>query len=268
MQIIDNTDEPSAFEEPAFELKANVTGYGREPKAAQGITPEDQHYVDQVLAMDMVNDVPGASVFPAGRTLSPATVEALSPEMRKDVLAQLQGLDPATRAAKEPELVAAAIRKALPAIRIATGLGSDALPYHREMVSIARDVRDLDREFQRVTQELAEVRSYGVEIDPETGKSRPKEILAVQGQRRRALENRQEDLLRNIRVLEGENGSNGIEAQRRLAEAMAETIAILKERDRQVTEDKEAKSRAVELAREERINRKAQSYARMNGGNA
>ena len=34
----------------------------------------------------MIKDAPGASVFPAGRTLSPATVEALAPEMRKDVL--------------------------------------------------------------------------------------------------------------------------------------------------------------------------------------
>lgn len=267
MHIIDNTSEPAAYEEPAFELKANVTGYGREPKAAQGTAPEDQHYVDRILAMDHIKDVPGRSVFPEGRTLSPATVEALPPEMRTDVLAQLQGLDPATRAAKEPKLVDAAIQKALPAIRLATGLGDDAFPYHREMLAIAREVRDLDREFMRNFHELAEVRSYGVELDPETGQQRPKQILAVQGPRRLGLENRQQDLLRQLRMLDG-GGGTAIEAKRRLAEAMGETVTMLKERDRQVAEDKEAKSRAVELAREERINRKAKSYARMNGGNA
>lgn len=268
MQVIDNTPEPSYWEgEEDTDLKANVTGYGNAPKPDNVIAPEDRHYVDSVLAMDPIADVPGTSVFPQGRKLSAPTLATLSPEMRAGVQAKLQGLPPEARAAQESHLVAEAIRAKLPALRIQTGLGEGALPYHREMALIAREVSDLGREFDRVAAELAEVQSYGTETDPETGETRPKEIFRVQGTRRKALEGRQQDLLRNLRVLGGDASGTPVEANRRLAAAMAETVAVLKERDRQQSEDQEARELGAEMARKARVEAKARQFARRDTGN-
>ncbi|WP_298289511.1 hypothetical protein [Novosphingobium sp.] len=267
MQVIDNTAEPVYGQSEDIALRADVTGYGNAPKAANVIGVEDRHYVDSVLAMDPIADVPGTSVFPEGRKLSRPTLASLPPEMRAGVQAKLQAFPPEARAAQESSLVEAAIRAKLPALRIQTGLGESALPYHREMALIAREVRDLGREFDRVTAELTEVQSYGMETDPVTGQARPKEVLRVQGTRRKALEDRQQDLLRNMRVLEGNGSGNGIEANRRLAEAMAETVALLKERDRQVSEHREAEALGVQMARTARIEAKARQFARRDTGN-
>lgn len=256
VHIIDNTSEP--YEAEGFKLTADVNNIG-EGKSYQTIDPADQHYADQVKALHPIWDTPGIVNVPKGRTFARPGLEALDPVMRKEVRTRMAGLSPEQAAASEADFVEAALKAKIPELRMVTGLGDDALPYQREMVSIARDMRDIEREFMRLSEELDEVRSYGVEFDPETGKNRPKEVLAVQGQRRRAMEDQRRELMSRLAML----NEGGHEAQRRLAQALGESVAILKERDRQAAEERDARALGAEKARKARVEAKAELYARL-----
>lgn len=256
MDIIDNTSEP--YEAEGFKLTADVNNIGV-GKSYDTIAPEDQHYADKVKALHPIWDTPGPVAVPKGRTFVRCTLESIDEGMRKEVYARMAGLTPAEAKARESDYVEAVIRDKLPELRMATGLGGGALPYQREMVSIARDMRDIERDFMRLSNQLDEVRSYGVEFDPETGKNRPKEVLAIQGQRRKAMEEQRKELMSRLTMLD----EGGYEAQRRLRQALGESVAILKERDRQASEERDSRALGAELARKARVEAKAALYARL-----
>jgi hypothetical protein len=145
----------------------------------------------------------------------------------------------------------------LPALRVKIGVGKDALPYHREQVAIASDFRELVRQFDQLSDELAAVRGHRTEFDPVTGEAKAMPIPAISEERRRACVIQQDDLLRRMRLLDG------VEGEQRTAKAMAETVAMLKERERQVADGLEIDRRAQHQAREERLNKAAAARARM-----
>lgn len=261
MNVIDNTTEPTDSD-----LVAEVTNYGTStPQPSHAIAPEDQHYVDAIYAMDQIRDVPGAVVVPEGLKFSAPTLDALDPEGRKIVQAKMAEarLTPAQQKERESEFVEAHVRSKLASIRVKTGLGEDATPYHREQCFMAREYTDLIAEYKRYEEMIEEVAGYRTELDPKTNEPRPVPVFAVQGQRRAAYNAHMDDIIRRAGLLFNDDGSVGIEGQKRLQAALSETVGILKARDEAAAERTEAKRRATELSREERINKQAESLARI-----
>ena len=265
MNLIDNTNEPNDAA-----LVAEVTDTGSPVPASANIPPEDQHYVDAILAMDPIKDVPGVVVVPEGRKFAAPGLEALAPEDRTAVRARMEaaGIAPARQSEREAEFVDAHLRSKLSRIRVLTGLGDGATPYHREQCAIAREYGDLVAEYERYEEEIGRVANYRNEIDPVTGEPRAVPVFAIQGTRRAAYNAHMDDLVRRAALLIKEDGSRGIEGERRRQAALAETVALLKSRDEALAERAEAKRRGAELAREARINKQAESIARLNPSGA
>lgn len=261
MNTIDNTDEPNTTElVPAI---SNTGTADRSP--SYEIAAEDQHYADSILQIDQIEDVPGVAVVPEGLKLSAPTLEALAPADRAAVRASMQQarLTPAQQAARESEFVEAHLRAQLPRIRVKTGLGAEALPYHRTACHMAREYSDIRAERARFEAELNEVVRHDTQIDAQTGEPRAVPVLAIQGTRRDAYSAHMADLDRRARLLFNADGTPGIEGSKRLRQSLAESVGILKQRDEAAADNAEAKRRAAELVREERINRQAASLARM-----
>jgi len=261
MLIIDNTSDTIAAD---ANLTVAITETGG-PSTAQcyDIAAEDQHYAEAITSKHAVHDMPGTVVIPAGKVLPPLRKEGLPPHLRQQVQAKLDGLMPEQRTANEEAIVAAVLRNELPRIRLSAGLGEGALPYHRELLHLNRRFADLEDEFNRYANELAEVHSYGMETDPATGRQRPKEILRIQGPRREAYSAHMEDLSRQMRLLFKDDGTPGIEGARSLQKALHESVQLLKQRDEIVAEKAEVERLTNEQVRADRIAAKVASRVRM-----
>jgi hypothetical protein len=247
-------------------LTAEVTATGTaSTRPSYEITPELRPHADAILAMDPVDDVPPPYEFPVGYRLPAPRVTALPPEMQREVQARLAELPvqttPEQRQAKEAEFTASAIRSKTLATRVLTGVGSNASPYHREMVGIAREVRDLGAKYDQLQQDLSEVVRYETVTDPATGEPKPVPVYRVGGVRAQAYAAQQQDILRRIRLLVQDDGTHGIEAGKRLRQALHESAVARQKLQQQVEERAEAKRRADEINRERRINAQAQSLA-------
>lgn len=244
-------------------LTGNVTSTGpASTKPTYDIAPEDKHIADAILAMDPLNDVPTPHQIPEGWTVPPLRASMLPPAMQADVRAKLTAIPEAQRAAKEPEFVAAAIQSMRADIRIKTGVGSNATPYHREQVGIAREVRDLGQEFDRLAASLQEVERYDRITDPVTGETKPVPVYRMRGTRLAAITAQQDDIIRRIRLLQNGN-AYGLEGERRMKQALHESVMAHKALMEQREEAAEAERQAVDEARKERINARAQSLKRL-----
>lgn len=258
--VIDNTSEPSHVQ-----LVPNVTATGGASKAENyAIAPEDIPLRDAVLAIDPINGVPTPHQIPDGWGHGLTfKLTALPPEMQAEVRAKLASVAPDQRAAAEAGLTAEAIRARRGAIRIQTGVGPSALPYHREMVAIAREYTDLLATFNRRQAELDEVASHQTTVDPTTGKAEAVPVYRVQGARRAAYEAEQAQTIYRLSMLQNADGTPGIEGQRRMQRAMHESVQLLKERQEAIADRAEVERRTKEQVREERINTLVASRVRM-----
>ncbi|MCW1382692.1 hypothetical protein OLX02_07630 [Novosphingobium sp. KCTC 2891] len=256
MQLIDNTPAPNdAILVPAVEHYGSASD-----QPSFEIGPEDQHHVDAVLGMDPFNDVPAPYDLPEGRSFGALKLTALPAEMQVAVRARLAAIPAGQREAKEAEFTAEAIRGMRPNIRLMTGLGRDATPYHREQLAITREYQDAAAEFDRLQGELSAVARHVTQFDPVTGKAHAVPVPKVSEERRRAIVAEMDSLAIRMRLLH--NGDQpGVEAEMRLKQAMFETVQARKETRRQIDESAEAKRRAVEINRESRINEHAQRLA-------
>lgn len=244
------------------ELAADVGSTGTTTRTDYTITPDLRPYADAVLAMDPVRDVPPPYEFPEGHSWPAPRAAALPEGLRREVEAKLAALPPEQRAAKDAEFTAVAIRSMTAAIRIKTGVGKDATPFHREMVGIAREVSDLDAEFNRLQSELETVHRYDASVDPATGEATAIPVYAVTGTRAKAYVEQQQDILRRTRLLVNDGGY-GLEGRRRMDTALHESAMARKQLHEQMEDHAEAKVRAVHNERERRINERAESLARL-----
>jgi len=265
MTIIDNTSADATADRAA--LTATVTGTGTASKQpSYEITPELRPHADAILAVDP-NDVPTPHQMPEGWGAS-LTMRStgLPPEMRQAVearLSQLGDVTPEQRAAKDVEFTFDAIRSKRMELRVLTGVGSDASPYHREQVAIAREVRDLSKEFDRLSEQLTEVARYDTSVDPVTGDAKAVPVYAVSAERAKGIASQQDDISRRIRLLLNDDGTMGYEAEKRLRQRLHESATQRAALHEQVAGRAEAERRADEIIREERINKQAQSIASM-----
>lgn len=248
------------------DLQAVVTATGTTTPTGTDIAPEHQHHADAILAMDPLQ-VPMPYDIPEGHWANlTLRATALPPAAQREVsakLAALGPLSPEAAKAKEAELTAEAIRAERSRLIVQIGVGKDATPYHRELAGIAREVDDLYRQQDHLAAELERVVRYDTEIDPATGKPAPVPVYAVTGERAKAYVQQQEDLQRRVRLLIGTGDQPGLEGAKRVRQALAESVALRVEKERQVSEAAEAKRRAAHNAREKRINAQAEALARM-----
>ena len=226
-----------------------------------------QPYLEQIDAMDPVDDVPGPvvdnSATSRGEALSAVTVDALPPEDRSAIFAQLHGYSPEQRAARESQLVIAAMKAKVRRNRALTGLGEEALPYHKAQAEVARQVYEIDRKIKVLETELEAVADYTTVTDPRTGSRTAQSVMRVTGTRRAAYENQILDLQRHRRVYVADDGSDGPEAAREIAKARLESAKLLQQRDQERAEVAEVRRLADEINRQRRITAKAESLARM-----
>lgn len=259
--------EPTSTAANEPQLTAEVSTTGSPSRISNVIAPEHQHHADAILAMDPLA-VPRTHDIPDGWAANlTMRATALPPEMQREVmdkLAALGNLTPEQRQAKEAEFTADAIRSQRSSLMVKIGVGRDATPYHQELLGIAREVEDNNRQIDALQAELDRVARYGTVTDPVTGEIKPVPVYAVTGERERAYKAQQVDLHRRIRLLVNDNGTPGIEGAKRAHQALAESVAALVERDRQVTEEAAAKLLAAKDARDERIRKRADSIVRLN----
>lgn len=143
-------------------MRAVVTNYGNLSGKSDEITEDLQPYARQVLAMDSIRDVPGNVQDDAAYRPMLLKIDALAPEMRSEVHRQLElrpNMPPEERAKLESKLVEEAVRSKLGAVRAMTGVGPDALQYHKEMAGIAAQVSDLTRKRDLLQAEIDDIAS-------------------------------------------------------------------------------------------------------------
>lgn len=258
------TNDDSSPDQGTSELRAEITNYGS-PQPDEGFTiaPEDQHIADRILAMDPMRDVPSPVQIPDGWVAPPLKLTALPVDRQAAVATKLERLQPGESAAREAEFVADEIRAMLPDIRIKCGVGPGASEYHREQAAIAREYRDLCQQFDFYAAELSEISHHATEFDSKTGEALAVPVYAVQGNRAKAYAEHQEDLLRQMRLLIKDDGSHGLEGEKRRLRALAASVRNIKALEQQAAEAAEASAKADEINREERVRLQAESLARM-----
>ncbi|MDX2210073.1 MAG: hypothetical protein SFV20_06905 [Sphingopyxis sp.] len=183
-------------------------------------------------------------------------LSALPPETQRDIKARLSGLEGDRRDAEETRLVGEAVRKAALSAKVLTGMGAGASEFLRESADIAYEVRTLTQEHDRLSDELAAIHGHATETDLATGEAKAVPIPAITGERRAAYEARQAAIKVRLADLAGREG------QGRLRQAVAREIEARKARDAQLAEDREARERAKDIARERRIMARAEALAR------
>ncbi len=247
------------------ELSADVTATGTaSTRPSYEITPELRPHADAIMATDL-NTVPTPHSIPEGwGTSLTMRSTGLPPEMRREVeekLAQLGDMTAEQRAAKDVEFTAQAIRSKRMSLRILTGVGADATPYHREQVAIAREVRELDAEFLQLSSELAHVLRHDTVVDPATGEATAVPVYAVTGERLRAYAARQDDISRRRRLLVNDDGSMGYESEKRLRQALYDSSVARAKLQQQLEERAEVKQMAQQINRDRRIKEQAERLA-------
>lgn len=258
--MTNNTPERSGDE-----LRAVVEDYGTPARNQLELTADEQREADEILAMDPLA-IPGRQTGLEGRRMSAPTLETLNPEMRKEAEARLAALPSNLRAGAEAEVVVAVYRDHLPALRAASGLGEGATEYHHELSYIAATYGEYAREFNRLSQELAEVDGYRTIHDPMTGEAKPEPVLRWQGQQRLWRQDRMAELNHAMNLLQTDDGELGPEAQQRLRVALKEAAQARLKLKQAVDDKAEVERRAAAQVREDRIAAQVASRVRMMGG--
>ena len=245
-------------------MRAVVTNYGHLSPSSEGVPDDLQPFAKQVLGMDPLRDVPSSVVDNTGVRPMKLEANALPADMRNEVLDKLHRIPREMRDGAEGRLVREVLTANRAQTRLKTGLSHDALPYHKEQVDIARQVQELTRKRDWFSEQVARVRGFETVEDPETGELSSVEVPLYSSPKRAGYQDQIVDLDRQIRLLANADGSYGIEGQRRMRTALIESAGMLQKIEAQRSEEAEARHRAVEINREQRIQRRAESYARMN----
>lgn len=251
------------------ELRAVVTNYGTLSGKSESIPAEHQPFAAQVLKMDPLKDAPGNVHDTGGFRPIALKASALPDDMRGAVqrkLDQLPDISADERAKHESRLVQEAVQAKRGHLRGLTGVGPNALPFHREQANIAMQVQDLYRKrdgFQEAIDKVVDVKKGQ---DPVTGELIAEPIMWLSATTRRNYENNIADIDRQIRLLVSPDGSFGIEGKKRMEKALRESAAILHQRSLEQANEQAAQKRADEMLREESIEKRAEVIAKMKRG--
>ena len=225
------------------------------------VSSEDQPLADEIRGMDALS-LPSSGSIKGAVQFGSLKASSLPPALQAEVAEEIATYPDHRRDSVEGEAVQTVLNRHRASIRARAGLSADALPYHHEMMEIATDYRALAAEFDRNAQRLDDIHEFTKEVDPETGEVKSVAQFRLSGRARDMLFVRQDELNHQMRLLMSPEGEHGPEAKRRLAAAMQDSIAKLKAQRGELEEHREAQRRADEIAREERINAKAQAFAK------
>ncbi len=261
---MDKSNTP-APEEQSF--TPDTTGSSLPAGESYEIDPEDQPLADQLLNFDPVYDTKGPVQWIGGNQKPPPEqfkVQMLSPEMRDEVNAKLANVPLAQRDARESQLVYEALYQNSLRLRIVAGPGEGATETQKARLGIAGDRHNLQKEMWRIESELGEVQSWHPVfneagervIDPETGQQKVKAVEVIQGDRRQGLQNRIAEIAHQIALLDGPEGDI------RERKAIKADIDRIKSQASQMEEEQAARAKADEIVRQERIDTRANAYAK------
>ncbi len=227
------------------------------PLPCDDITPEELADASRIRSLEDVPSNWTVKGEPTAAIFTPS-IEALNPEDRKLVL------DRAGPNADEAKVQAALIgrlKEKRAEARITAGAGEGATEVEQEALSQMKQVMDLSKEFDKVTKELGEIARYDMGRDAD-GKPVSIPVLRLEGKARDIRQHRLAEIAQAIDRIEGEEGKKALEEaakrealQRRALRAQVEDAA-------------EVKRRAEMMVREERINARAATRARMIGNTA
>jgi hypothetical protein len=220
------------------------------------IAPEDKHIASEILATDPLNFPSPFKGF-EGIKAPELKLSALPTHLRKDVEAKLANLPADKRWENEQLLVQAAFEANSREVRSRAGVGEGALPIHQQLAELTADHRALGQRGQAITDQLAEVSHHDTQVDPATGQRVPVPVLAVQGQMRVGLERELEQVAYRMKLLEGPEG------KRLMDKALAESVAIVKQRTAMLRDEAEVTALAEKQVREARLAKRAKVRARM-----
>jgi hypothetical protein len=250
-----NTSPADASAAPV-PLSADTRGSTFELKSWD-IDPADQPLADEIANFDPVWDTKGPTSF-SGSVRLPESIKAtgLPPHLRDPIEAQLRNVPVDRRDAEEQRLVSEALYQNSLGLRIAGGPGEGANTYQKAMFHLTFEIEEAEREFIRLTTQLAEVERWDNVFDESTGEAKPVPVEKVRGQRRAAMEAQRQLAFRRLDALQGTEG------ERRRQKALYEAVQERKSLQAQLDEDREARTRADELLREERVSERAALYAK------
>lgn len=225
------------------------------------IAPEDAEIADRIRNIDPVDDLPGPGSVKGSRPLPDISINGLSPAMREEVKARLVGVPTADYAEAEKSAIQELLTERRVESRILSGVGGAATDYHREWVAISQDYRALAREYNLITQEMTRVSHYDTVVN-EQGKAEAKPVYAMSEARQIGSAKYLADLSYRMGLLVKEDGTHGVEAERRLQRALYDSVEQEKSNRARIEEHAEAKRRADDILREERINKRAEMFAK------
>lgn len=264
MTQVTNPTPSDASGEP---MRSVVTHYGHATYKNDPITPDLLPYAEKVLAIDPITGVPGnVSTGQVERPAMTIKLEALSPDDQAEVRRQIElrpNMPPAERAQLESRLVAELVRGKLGAVRAQTGLGPDALPYHREAAEIAGQVAQLQRQRNQLQEAMDDIADVKPATDPATGEMVAEPVYRFSEERREAYAKQITDIDRNIRLLMNEKGEYGVEAKRRMREALAASAKQLKRAEELRTIEVEARKLVASQDLEAQIAKRAAQLSSM-----
>lgn len=247
-------------------LRAVVDNYGTLSGKTDAIPEDLQPYAKQVLQMDPIRDVPGNVKQLGGYRPIKLKVDGLPPELRGEVYRKLErmpNMSAEDRAKYEDQFVAEAIRGRQGAIRGLTGVGRDALPFHREQANIAMEVRTLQEKRASYVEQVDKIVDVRKAEDPVTGEIVAEPVYWLPEYKRENFRNVIADIDRNIRLLVDNDGKPGIEGKKRLDKALLESAQAVRQRNAVLAEEADAQKLAAERARQARVERRAEVISRM-----
>ena len=189
--------------------------------------------------------VPSSTTTVGDVKIGEPVLAGLPPEMRQRIEEKMATVK-ADRAIFERQFIREELEKNSYRVKVLSGIHKEANEYERVSFGIMREIYHMQREADRISEELADVVGYSKELDEE-GSPQGVAILRYQHEARRAREAALEDVRRRIRLLEGREGD-----QLR-AEAAKVTQDRIRDQNERLQEDHEVRKLAAEKQRSVRI---------------
>ena len=227
------------------------------PLPSDDVTPEELAEASRIRPLEAIPSNWTVKGEPTGRIFTPS-IEALNPEHRKVVQDRAgAGAD----AAKLQSTLISFLQEQRGEARILAGAGPDATEVEQEALSQLKQVNDLSREFDRIDQELAEVARYDTGRDAD-GNPTAIPVLRLDGEARARRQHRLAEIVQAIDRIQGAEGTKALE------EAAKREVLHRRALRTQREDAVEVERRAESIVREERINSRAATRARMLKGSA
>lgn len=239
------------------DMNATVASFSKSMQLSEPPEIPEGHrrYAAAILAMDPIEDVRGnVSIDTINPNFSPK-ITTLSPDMQAEAhaLMQKEGME-------EGEAVAKVAKKHLGKMRADIGSSPNTNAYHRELISIASEVRDIERKragYQEMVDRVVGVTYGGLE----DGEPVANPVYGYTETSREKFQGEIAKLDYAKSLLVKPDGSLGYEGKKRADRALVNAAAKMAEAVDKLRLRKEAEEQADEMLRNEERERLAKQIA-------